>query len=226
MLLQSKDSIRSTDTDIMGKIRSATAQQTVGVARRLRWQARRAHNVRVRILLAYSTVDGQTLKICQHLQQRLQALGHAVEVAAIGLPAGPDPVGFDQIVIGASIRYGKHRPEVYRFIETHRAALESKPSAFFSVNVVARKPGKNTPETNPYIRTFRRTTGWVPAVMGVFAGKIDYQRYGLLDRLVIRLIMWLTHGPTNPKTCVEFTDWQAVDRFAQQLGEGVGRDSR
>jgi menaquinone-dependent protoporphyrinogen oxidase len=180
----------------------------------------------VRILLAYSTVDGQTLKICQHLQQRLQTMGHVAEVAAIGQAAVPDPAAFDQVVIGASIRYGKHRPEVYRFIETQRAALERKPSAFFSVNVVARKPGKNTPETNPYIRTFRRTTRWVPGVIAVFAGKIDYQRYGLLDRQVIRLIMWLTHGPTDAQACVEFTDWQAVDRFAQQLGEGSGRDSR
>jgi menaquinone-dependent protoporphyrinogen oxidase len=176
----------------------------------------------VRILLAYSTVDGQTLKICQRLQQRFASMGHAADLVAIG-PATDtdlDLAAFDQIVIGASIRYGKHRPEVYRFIETHHALLERKPSAFFSVNVVARKPGKNTPESNPYIRTFRRTTRWVPGVIAVFAGKIDYQRYGVLDRQVIRLIMWLTHGPTDPQACVEFTDWQAVDRFAQRVGQG------
>jgi menaquinone-dependent protoporphyrinogen oxidase len=177
-----------------------------------------------RVLLAYSTVDGQTLKISQRLQHQLQQMGHSAELVDIALAGAPDMAAFDQVVIGASIRYGKHRPELYRFIEAHRDVLEQMPSAFFSVNVVARKPGKNTPETNPYLRTFRRRTNWVPEVIGVFAGKIDYQRCGPLDRQVIRLIMWLTHGPTEPSACVEFTDWQAVDAFAQRVGQCSRRD--
>ena len=166
-------------------------------------------------------MDGQTLKICRYLQQRLQTMGHTAEVFAIGQAAGPDPAAFDQIVIGASIRYGKYRPEVFRFIEAHREALQRMPGAFFSVNVVARKPARNTPESNPYLRTFRRNTTWVPDAVAVFAGKIDYQRYRYFDRLVIRLIMWLTKGPTDPAACVEFTDWQAVERFALRVGSGT-----
>lgn len=128
-----------------------------------------------------------------------------------------DLAPFDTIVIGASIRYGKHRPDVYRFIESKRAALDGKPSAFFSVNVVARKVGKDRPESNPYLQTFRRKTTWAPREVGVFAGKIDYPRYRFIDRQVIRLIMWLTNGPTDPKGCTDFTDWHAVEGFAQRI---------
>jgi menaquinone-dependent protoporphyrinogen oxidase len=174
-----------------------------------------------RVLLAYSTVDGQTLKICERLQHLIARMGHTTQLLAIDQANDLDLAAIDQVVIGASIRYGKHRPEVYHFIEANRAWLERTPSAFFSVNVVARKPGKNTPEANPYVKTFLRTTGWVPGVIAVFAGKIDYQRYGYVDRLVIRLIMWITKGPTDPQACVEFTDWQAVERFAQRVGEGL-----
>jgi menaquinone-dependent protoporphyrinogen oxidase len=170
-----------------------------------------------RTLLAYSTVDGQTLKICQRLRQSLEQMGHAADLVDIGAPAAIDASLFDRIVIGASIRYGKYRPAVFRFIEAHRPVLDRTPSAFFSVNVVARKPGKDKPESNPYVRTFRQRTTWVPREIGVFAGKIDYPRYGFLDRHVIRLIMWLTRGPTDPGACVEFTDWQAVERFAQRV---------
>jgi menaquinone-dependent protoporphyrinogen oxidase len=170
-----------------------------------------------RTLIAYSTVDGHTLTICRHLKDLLERAGHAVELVEIGQAKRVDPASFDRIVIGASIRYGRHRPEVYGFIEANRDALEQKPSAFFSVNIVARKTGKNTPESNPYVRAFRRKTSWVPQEIGVFAGKLDYPRYGLIDRQVIRFIMWLTHGPTDPTTCVEFTDWQAVGRFAQRV---------
>ncbi len=170
-----------------------------------------------RILLAYSTVDGQTLKICDRIRHSLERDGHAVELAELGKGPGIDVSPFDKVVVGASIRYGKHRPHVYEFVDANRGALEDKPSAFFSVNVVARKPGKDTPEGNPYMRKFRRKSRWTPAVQAVFAGRIDYALYGPVDRLVIRFIMLLTRGPTDPRASVEFTHWPAVDAFAQRV---------
>jgi menaquinone-dependent protoporphyrinogen oxidase len=170
-----------------------------------------------RILIAYSTVDGHTLTICGRLKQSLERIGHSATLIEIGQSANVDPESFDQIVIGASIRYGKYRPAVYSFIEANRRALERKPSAFFSVNVVARKPGRDAPESNPYVRLFKRKTTWVPREVAVFAGKLDYPRYGFLDRQVIRFIMWLTSGPTDPAACIEFTNWEKVEAFAQRI---------
>jgi len=171
----------------------------------------------MRILIAYSTVDGHTCKISQRLQAMLEQKGHAVQLVDLKQNTDVDTTACDRVVIGASIRYGKHREEVFRFIATHRDALERTQSAFFTVSLVARKPGKDSADSNPYLRGFRRTTTWAPAVIGVFAGKLDYQRYGFLDRRVIQLIMWLTHGPTDPQACVEFTDWLAVEQFANQV---------
>lgn len=170
-----------------------------------------------RLLLAYSTVDGHTQEICEHLRRCLENEGHAVTLAPIGdtMPSGV--VSYDKVVVGASIRYGKHRPAVYEFIRMNQRLLESKPSAFFSVNVVARKPGKDSPDTNPYMKAFTRKTAWRPTLLGVFAGKIDYQRYGFLDRQVIRFIMWMTHGPTGSHDCVDFTNWASVDAFARRV---------
>jgi menaquinone-dependent protoporphyrinogen oxidase len=67
------------------------------------------------------------------------------------------------------------------------------------------------------VKKFSKQTDWRPALVDVFAGRIDYGRYGFVDRQVIRFIMWLTQGPTDPRACVEFTDWQRVDAFAQRL---------
>jgi menaquinone-dependent protoporphyrinogen oxidase len=170
-----------------------------------------------RILLAYSTVDGHTLKICDRLRQCLETHGHAVTLASLSATPLPVVGSFDKVVVGASIRYGKHRRELYDFIRTNQRALDDRPCAFFSVNVVARKPGKERPDVNPYMRSFSRKTAWRPVLRGVFAGKIDYQRYSFFDRQIIRLIMWLTHGPTNPDACVEFTDWASVDAFGHRI---------
>ena len=135
----------------------------------------------------------------------------------IGSGSDCDLAHYETIVVGASIRYGRHRPDVYRFIDSNRETLGRKPSAFFSVNLVARKAGKDGPDSNPYVRIFMRKTPWKPNAIAVFAGRIDYPKYSLFDRQLIRCIMWLTDGPTDPETCTEFTDWQAVDRFAHRV---------
>jgi len=170
-----------------------------------------------RILVAYSTVDGHTRKICERLRDALQPDGHAAELVEIREGTEVDPASFDAVVIGASIRYGHHRPDVQAFVARHRAALDRLPCAFFSVNLVARKPGRDTPDANPYVRKFLKATRWSPRVQAAFAGKLDYAKYGALDRLVIRFIMWLTGGPTDRTACVDFTDWAAVDAFAKRV---------
>lgn len=170
-----------------------------------------------RTLIAYSTVDGHTLKICGRIRDVLEEAGGTVVLFEIGGGNACDLRPFDSIVVGASIRYGKYRPDVYHFIESNRETLDRKPCAFFSVNVVARKAGKDTPESNPYIPAFRRKTSWTPREIAVFAGKIDYPRYEFMDRQVIRLIMWVTGGPTDTKVCTEFTHWRAVEKFAHRI---------
>ena len=124
---------------------------------------------------------------------------------------------FDKIIIGASIRYGKHKKELFEFIDLNLDELTKKDNAFFSVNVVARKPEKNTPETNPYMQKFLLKTSWVPRKLAVFEGKIDYPKYNFIDKQMIRFIMWITKGPTNIKNTYEFTDWNKVDSFAKEL---------
>lgn len=169
------------------------------------------------ILLVYSTTDGHTRTICQRLQQTIESAGHAVSLVPVGEADGRDLAAFDKIVIGASIRYGHHAPAVLAFIRRHQAVLDSKPNAFFTVNIVARKPNKNTPATNPYLKKFLKRIDWRPRQLAVFAGKLNYPIYGAFDRLMIRLIMWVTHGPTDPAAVVEFTDWAQVDAFGRTI---------
>ncbi len=169
------------------------------------------------ILILYSSTDGHTLTICRRLQKVMEQEGHQVSVVAIADRGGVELRTFDKIVIGARIRYGRHERSVLEFVAANQALLESRPSAFFSVNIVARKPEKNRPETNPYVRRFLTQTSWRPQCLEVFAGKLNYPKYRFIDRAMIRLIMRMTGGPTDPKAVVEFTDWQQVDKFGREL---------
>jgi len=172
-----------------------------------------------RILIAYSTTDGHTPRICERLKQVIEQQGHAATVVALAQADALDLPSFDTLVIGASIRYGKHQPQVAQFIARHQALLESKANAFFTVNIVARKPEKNRPETNPYLIKFLRQISWKPQLLEVFAGKLDYPRYRFVDRFMIRFIMWMTKGPTDPSAVIDFTNWQQVETFGHQLSE-------
>src|SRR5512135_1857735 len=166
-----------------------------------------------RILIVYSTTDGHTREICNRLRGVIEQQAHQVTLVPVADARDADLEPCDKIVVGASIRYGKHRPEVVEFIERNAPLLNRKASAFFSVSVVARKADKNQPHTNPYARKLLRKIAWRPREVAVFAGKIDYPRYSVLDRMIIRGIMWLTGGPTDPKAVVEFTDWRQVEAF-------------
>lgn len=168
------------------------------------------------ILLAYSSCYGYTRKICEAMKAELEGRGHRAEVVDLA-EAGRELARRDVVVIGASIRHGKHRPAVHAFIERHRELLAGRPGAFFSVNLVARKPDKNRAGTNPYVRKFLARIPWQPELAGVFAGNVDYPRYDAFDRTIIRIIMWLTKGPTDPTARIEFTDWNEVKRFAGQV---------
>ena len=169
------------------------------------------------ILIVYSTTDGHTRTICERLRMWLEADGHAVRSLPIAQAGDADLAFCDKVVVGASIRYGKHQPEVAEFARRHLSALDARPNAFFSVNIVARKALKNRPATNPYLLKFLRQTAWRPRELDVFAGRLDYPRLGFFDRLMIRFIMLITHGPTDPGAVVEFTDWQRVQSFAQRV---------
>lgn len=170
-------------------------------------------------LIIYSTIDGQTLEICRKIKTLAEQAGEQVSLVTLEQAEALSLVDFDKVLIGASIRYGKHRPELYQFVNRNHVVLSAKINGFFTVNVVARKPLKNTPETNPYMQKFLKLSLWQPQQLAVFAGKIDYPKYSLFDRTMIRFIMWMTKGPTDLKGTFEFTDWGKVEAFGTHFSK-------
>jgi|TARA_B100001093_G_scaffold437894_1_gene437022 menaquinone-dependent protoporphyrinogen oxidase len=167
-------------------------------------------------LIIYSSTDGQTKTICEKIKS-FSKNSESVKLISLEEASNFNLQSYEDIIIGASIRYGKHSKNLYKFISSNKETLEKKRSAFFSVNVVARKPEKNTPETNPYMQKFLKISNWKPNKLGVFAGKVNYPNYGFFDKYIIRLIMFITKGPTDTTKSFEFTDWSKVEDFAKEL---------
>ena len=170
------------------------------------------------ILVLYSTTDGHTLTICKRIINYLNQIANITLISLINYKK-EELENYDIIIIGASIRYGKHNSKVKEFIINNLKLLKNKQNAFFTVNVVARKTNKNTPETNPYLIKFLNSISWKPDIVDVFAGRLDYPSISFWDKQMIRLIMYMTKGPTDTKKTYEFTDWKRVESFALKISK-------
>ena len=164
----------------------------------------------------YSSTDGHTVKICEKI---IEIIKHEsiISLSSIEEADSLDLESFDFILVGASIRYGNHKANLFSFIKNNLESLNKKDTAFFNVNAVARKEDKNTPATNPYLIKFLKKVAWKPTLLEVFAGKISYPKYHFFDKHMIRFIMWMSKGPTDPSKVYEFTDWKKVESFGKKV---------
>lgn len=170
----------------------------------------------MKVLILYSSLDGQTHTIASYIAKQLSIAG-TCEIQDLSQVGQIDLSQYQQVMIGASVRYGRFSPVLSQFVAEHLEQLNQMSSAFFAVNLTARKPEKRSPQTNAYVRKFLLSTPWQPALCAVFAGALRYPRYRWIDRVMIQLIMRMTGGETDTSKEVEYTDWQQVDRFTQDF---------
>lgn len=166
-------------------------------------------------LIFYSTTDGHTRKVAQAIARDWQGEVEVYPVEQFEQFVGATDV--DTVVVGASIRYGHFNRELVRMISRHSDWLNDIQSAFFCVNLTARKPGKDDPAKSPYIQKLLHNTGWMPNQLAIFAGRLVYPQYKFLDKQMIRFIMKLTGGCTDGKSTIEYTNWSEVKRFSRTV---------
>ncbi len=172
-----------------------------------------------RILVLYFSRGGHTAKIANAIAERLTQGDAQVDVIDINSVAATQITWSDYqlVTLGACVLYGTYDKSVFRFVERHAQALNELPNSFFSVNVVARNPEKRVLENNKYLQKFIALSPWAPADLKIIAGKVDYPAWPWYDRLMIQLIMKITKGPTDPKTVIDYTDWEDVNAYADHL---------
>jgi menaquinone-dependent protoporphyrinogen oxidase len=169
------------------------------------------------VALFYATRDGQSRRIAEHMSRSMAAAGVHAAPQDVANMRPSDLAAASVIVLVAAVRYGRHLPEAERFLAEYGSLSSPPPLALASVSLVARKAGKTTAQGNPYLRKVIARYRLAPPVAAAFAGRLEYRRCGWLDRQIIRVIMLLTGGPTDPDTCVEFTSWPGVDEFAAKV---------
>ena len=80
-------------------------------------------------LIIYSTTDGQTKKICESIKNN-SINKSSYEIISLEEAFNKEIEKYDQVIIGASIRYGRHSPNIYKFIKNNKDVLEKKKKCF------------------------------------------------------------------------------------------------
>jgi menaquinone-dependent protoporphyrinogen oxidase len=172
-----------------------------------------------RFLIVYGTNHGQTGKVVSRIADRLNQEGHEATLwNADALPDHPALVHYDALLVAGSVRYGRYQRALGDFVRWNLASLNTMPSAFVSVcGALAGSWAEGKAEARKYVEEFCRETGWRPGIARSFAGAVRYTEYDLFTRWIMKLISWRTGRPTDTSRDWEFTDWDAVDRFAAEL---------
>jgi menaquinone-dependent protoporphyrinogen oxidase len=177
-----------------------------------------------RVLLLFSTADGQTERIAERLRECLLDLGHRVTLRRAAARGAFDAIAaHDAVLVGGSIRYGRHSRALERGIRKSLGSLEARPNAFFSVCLSAGGPGAKPENVATYLRDFAERTGWQARRTAAFAGALLYRKYNPLIRLLMRLIVGSAGGETDTSRDYEYTDWKAVERLAADFAADLPR---
>jgi menaquinone-dependent protoporphyrinogen oxidase len=110
--------------------------------------------------------------------------------------------------LGSAIRAGKVLTEIFDFVEAHKSELHKLPVAYFVVGMTLRE---DTPEkrktVDAYVDPLRALIA--PVDVGLFAGKMDYSKFGFFEKFIIKNMIKVPEG--------DLRNWPAINNWAEKL---------
>jgi menaquinone-dependent protoporphyrinogen oxidase len=162
-------------------------------------------DARRKVLVAYGTRAGSTASVAERVAEVLNRNGFAAQ--AVEVREVKDAAPYDAVVLGSSIRAGKLKPEVLKFLDKNKAVLEAKPFAAFVVCLAMKdgdEKGRTTAAT--YLEPVRAQVK--PVSEGLFAGAYDPEKLGFAVRQVMKMIK----APPG-----DFRKWDDIEAWAASL---------
>jgi len=184
------------------------------------------------VLVLYATREGHTQRIAQRVADDVAARGVRADlIDAAHFPEGLTLENYSAAIVAASIHREHHEKEVVEFVKKRVHQLEQIPTAFLSVSLSeasvedpAAPPTRRAQaaaDVQRMIDRFLAETGWLPSKIKAVAGAMMYSRYNFVLRFIMKRIAARAGGSTDTSRDHVYTDWTALDRFAEEIVRGI-----
>ncbi len=158
-----------------------------------------------RILVTYATRAGSTAEIAASIGETLAARGFSVDVTPVKDQPALD--GYAAVILGSPIRMGNWLPDMVRYVEAHQTALNTLPTALFTVHMLNTEDDETSRDARRgYLKAVRPL---LPDAENVyFQGVMDFSRLSLLDRFISRMVKAVESDQR---------DWDAIQSWAEAI---------
>jgi menaquinone-dependent protoporphyrinogen oxidase len=155
-----------------------------------------------KILVTYATRSGSTELVAKKIGQIFTSQGWAVDVLPVKQVMAVSD--YYAVVVGSAVRFGQLLPEIMRFLQTHRAALSQKPTAFFALHMMNLGSDHRSRKARmAYMDSARKLI--TPRSEAFFAGMRYTSQFNLFQRPI---------GKVD-----DYRDWDAIAAWAERLKE-------
>lgn len=172
-----------------------------------------------KILIVYSSGEGQTQKIASFIKERISTHQCSVDIFDCENLNSYIPLfDYDGFIIGASVHVGSFSQQIQKWVTENRLFIKDKPSAFFAVCLGILEKGNDALISESNIVTdFFEKSDWYPNLWRIFAGALKYSKYNWFLKRIMRRVVARAGFSSDLKHDYEFTDWHDVEVFVEQF---------
>jgi menaquinone-dependent protoporphyrinogen oxidase len=172
----------------------------------------------MKYLIAYSTIEGQTRKIAAQIAATIEKGGDHVSIMNISELFEYTLEKPDGVILCAPIHAGRYPAPFSDFVHREAEWLNAVHSAFVSVSLSIYSDNEDErAEARGFAETLAAESGWTPRVTHHAAGALRYIEYDFFKRWMVRRLAHSRGAPVDSSRDYEFTDWQALARFAEDF---------
>jgi menaquinone-dependent protoporphyrinogen oxidase len=159
-----------------------------------------------RVLVVVASRHGATRQIADSVAGVLRAAG--LEASVEDAEAGADPAGYDAVVLGSAVYYGRWLQSARAFADERASALADRPVWLFSSGPVGDQRTADGAPSGPDPRKL------VPGARDhvVFGGRIERGLLGLRERAVVRVV----HAGDG-----DFRNWEEIGSWAAGIADDL-----
>ena len=162
------------------------------------------------ILIIFETVEGQTRKITEFVEQRIQSAGHVVRLFNTQDRLGTISFdGIDKVVLAAPVHERRHPRGFELFVSASRDELKARQALLISVSLKAAFT-EGLEEAQEYLTEMEMRTGFEPDTEVLAAGAVRPGSYDYFESQIVRNVVLADRKVDLFDGVREFTDWDAL----------------